>query len=54
MGRSEPSCRRPVIAFLRLGLLAGVVHSDLKVRGSSARALSIFLLLAIGMKGGVG
>lgn len=43
----------PVILFFMLGLLAGVVRSDLKIPGVVYEALSIFLLLAIGMKGGV-
>lgn len=43
----------PVILFFMLGLLAGVLRSDLKIPGVVYEALSIFLLLAIGMKGGV-
>lgn len=43
----------PVILFFMLGLLAGVVRSDLKIPGVVYEALSIFLLLAIGLKGGV-
>ena len=43
----------PVILFFALGLLAGVVRSDLKLPGVVYEALSIFLLLAIGLKGGV-
>ncbi|WP_300454609.1 sodium-dependent bicarbonate transport family permease [Accumulibacter sp.] len=43
----------PVILFFILGLLAGLVRSDLKIPGVLYESLSIFLLLAIGLKGGV-
>jgi len=43
----------PVVLFFMLGLLAGVLRSDLKIPGVVYEALSIFLLLAIGLKGGV-
>ncbi len=43
----------PVILFFLLGLLAGVIRSDLKIPGVLYESLSIFLLLAIGLKGGV-
>ena len=43
----------PVILFFLLGLLAGVVRSDLKIPPVLYESLSIFLLLAIGLKGGV-
>jgi len=43
----------PVILFFVLGLLAGVVRSDLKIPGVLYESLSIFLLLAIGLKGGI-
>lgn len=43
----------PVIYFFLLGLAAGVLRSDLKIPGVLYEALSIFLLLAIGLKGGV-
>ena len=39
----------PVILFFLLGLLAGVVRSDLKIPGVLYESLSIFLLLAIGL-----
>lgn len=42
----------PVLAFA-LGLLAAVIRSDLRVPDAMMRALSIYLLLAIGLKGGV-
>ena len=43
----------PVILFFLLGAIAGFVRSDLKVPGVLYESLSIFLLLAIGLKGGV-
>jgi hypothetical protein len=43
----------PVILFFLLGVIAALVHSDLKIPGILYEALSIFLLLAIGLKGGV-
>ncbi|TQJ30264.1 sodium-dependent bicarbonate transport family permease [Microbacterium sp. SLBN-146] len=42
----------PVLAFV-LGVLAVAVRSDLKVPDAMTQALSIYLLLAIGLKGGV-
>ena len=43
----------PVILFFVLGAVAGFVRSDLKIPGVLYESLSIFLLLAIGLKGGV-
>ena len=43
----------PVVLFFLLGILAGVARSDLKIPASIYEALSIYLLLAIGLKGGV-
>lgn len=43
----------PVIFFFLLGLMAGVIRSDLKIPGVLYESLSIFLLLAIGLKGGI-
>ncbi|MFO8152684.1 sodium-dependent bicarbonate transport family permease [Thioalkalivibrio sp.] len=43
----------PVVLFFLLGIFAGLVRSDLKIPGSIYDALSIFLLLAIGLQGGV-
>lgn len=43
----------PVVLFFLMGAIAGLVRSDLKIPGSIYEALSIFLLLAIGLKGGV-
>jgi hypothetical protein len=43
----------PVILFFVLGALAGFARSDLRIPGVFYESLSIFLLLAIGLKGGV-
>lgn len=43
----------PVSLFFLLGILAGLARSDLKIPSSVYDALSIYLLLAIGLKGGV-
>lgn len=43
----------PVILFFVLGLLAGLLRSDLKIPAVLYESLSIFLLLAIGLKGGI-
>ncbi|MBT1444347.1 sodium-dependent bicarbonate transport family permease [Shewanella sp. JM162201] len=42
-----------VIAFFALGLLAGVMKSDLKVPESIYETLSILLMLTLGLKGGM-
>lgn len=43
----------PVVLFFVLGVLAGLLRSDLKIPGAIYEALSIYILLAIGLKGGV-
>jgi hypothetical protein len=43
----------PIVLFFLLGVIAGIVKSDLKMPSALYEALSIFLLLAIGLKGGV-
>jgi len=43
----------PVILFFILGLLAGGIRSDLKIPGVLYESISIFLLIAIGLKGGI-
>jgi hypothetical protein len=43
----------PVVLFFVLGVAAGLLRSDLKIPGSIYEALSIYILLAIGLKGGV-
>ncbi len=42
----------PVVGFFVLGLLAGAFGSDLKLSGGLTDALIIYLLIAIGLKGG--
>lgn len=42
-----------VIAFFALGLLAGLIKSDLKVPQSIYEVLSILLMLVLGLKGGM-
>ncbi len=43
----------PVVLFFILGVIAALIRSDLKIPGILYESLSIFLLLAIGLKGGV-
>ncbi|MBC2652487.1 sodium-dependent bicarbonate transport family permease [Novosphingobium aerophilum] len=43
----------PVILFFVLGVLAAAVRSDLTIPESMAKAMSLFLMAAIGLKGGV-
>lgn len=43
----------PIILFFVLGLAASFLRSDLSVPEAAAKALSIYLLFAIGFKGGV-
>lgn len=43
----------PVVVFFLLGVIGGLLHSDLKFPPAFYDAMSIYLLLAIGLKGGV-
>ena len=43
----------PVVGFFVLGLIAGLLRSDLKLSGGLSDTLSIYLLIAIGLKGGI-
>lgn len=43
----------PMVLFFVLGVAAGLLRSDLKLPTALYEALSIYLLLAIGLKGGV-
>lgn len=43
----------PPILFFALGLIAAFVRSDLNIPESVAKAISIYLVMAIGFKGGV-
>ena len=42
----------PVLLFFVLGIIATVVKSDLKIPDSSSKFISLYLLFAIGFKGG--
>ena len=42
----------PVLLFFVLGIIASVVKSDLKIPESSSKFISLYLLFAIGFKGG--
>ncbi|MBX3617619.1 sodium-dependent bicarbonate transport family permease [Nitrosomonas sp.] len=44
---------QPVVFFFVAGVLAGVIKSDLKIPEALYKSLSLFLLIAIGFKGGV-
>ena len=43
----------PVILFFILGFIACLVKSDLRIPQSFYNVLSIYLLLSIGIKGGI-
>lgn len=43
----------PPVLFFALGILAGVARSDLNVPQAVAKGLALYLMLAIGFKGGV-
>lgn len=43
----------PVVGFFVLGLAAGFLRSDLKLSSGLSDTLSIYLLIAIGLKGGI-
>ena len=43
----------PIILSFALGLLAALARSDLTIPEAVAKGMSIYLLLAIGFKGGV-
>lgn len=43
----------PAVLFFALGIIAGLLRSDLEVPDSISRYLSIYLMMAIGFKGGV-
>jgi hypothetical protein len=43
----------PAILFFAMGIIAGFLKSDLEVPDSISRYLSIYLMMAIGFKGGV-
>jgi hypothetical protein len=42
----------PSVLFFILGLFAGIVRSNLEIPSAIARFLSLYLLMALGLKGG--
>ena len=44
----------PAILFFAMGIIAGFLKSDLEVPDSISNYLSIYLMMAIGFKGGGG
>ena len=44
----------PPILFFALGIFAALVKSDLKIPEAMSTAMTIFLLCAIGLEGGIG
>ncbi len=44
----------PVILFFVLGIFAALIKSDLAIPEAFAKAMSIYLMAAIGLKGGIG
>ncbi|MBO6758224.1 MAG: sodium-dependent bicarbonate transport family permease [Roseibium sp.] len=53
IGLAADNLLSPIILFFVLGLAASFLRSDLTVPEAAAKALSIYLLFAIGYKGGV-
>jgi uncharacterized protein len=53
VGLATANLLTPAILFFALGLLAGFGRSDLSVPEQAAKTLSLYLMLAIGFKGGV-
>ncbi|MCM8556789.1 sodium-dependent bicarbonate transport family permease [Sphingomicrobium sediminis] len=43
----------PIILFFVLGMLAGFARSDLSIPEAMSKAMAIYLMVAIGLKGGV-
>ena len=42
----------PPILFFLLGIIAGVIKSDLNIPSSISKYLTIYLMMSIGFKGG--
>jgi hypothetical protein len=47
-----PSFVDPAILFFVFGMLAGLLRSNLEIPPQIARFLSLYLLMALGLKGG--
>ena len=43
----------PIILFFILGIFAGLVKSDLEIPGVMAKGFALYLIAAIGLKGGI-
>jgi len=54
IGLAISNLTTPMILFFILGLLAALTRSDLNVPEAIAKGMSLYLMLAIGFKGGVG
>jgi hypothetical protein len=52
-GLAASNLLTPAILFFALGLAAGLLRSDLSVPESASKTFSLYLMLAIGFKGGV-
>ena len=44
---------QPVVMFFIMGVVAGLIRSDLKIPDALYKSISIYLLIAIGLKGGL-
>ena len=53
LGLAAANLLSPVVLFFVLGLGAALLRSDLEVPQAVAKALALYLMLAIGFKGGV-
>ncbi len=53
LGLAADNLLSPIILFFALGLIASLARSDLSIPEAAAKMLSIYLLFAIGFKGGV-
>jgi hypothetical protein len=53
LGLAANNLLTPAVLFFALGLLAGLLRSDLAVPDATAKTLALYLMLAIGFKGGV-
>ena len=54
LGLAAQNLLSPIILFFALGVGAALVRSDLSIPEAVAKGMSIYLLFAIGFKGGVG
>lgn len=52
-GLAATNLSSPVVLFFALGVVAALARSDLTIPDAFAKGLTIYLMLAIGFKGGV-